>query len=407
MSKFIHLWQEEIKEIEDEIIIEATVEEFEYRYPLWYRLPLGYRSQVSQSCNPFVLATLFLAMNKKANLVVHGEVSPSLLQHLVEFQVAWSCWNPRRYQQVDIRADVERESQKIEASKRVISTFSGGVDSCFTAWRHCVDSESYCNKKQQINLEAAIMVHGFDIPLEQKEVFQRAADKSKRMLESLGVELIPVTTNFRDIKQDWEDAHGAGIASCLSLFEGTYNFGLIPSGPSYKTLVFPLGSNPITDPMLSSQNFQIIHDGTGFSRLEKIDAIAQWKEARENLRVCWEGSQLDRNCGKCEKCLRTILSFRALGAGLPGCFEQDVSDRAIVDIKVRKAQLEVDFVPILNLAKASNLSDSWVTALETSITRNRRRLVREDRIAAFKKQIPRPVKRQWQKLRSRLKTKKT
>jgi hypothetical protein len=41
------------------------------------------------------------------------------------------------------------------------------------------------------NLQAGLMVHGFDIPLAQQEVFERAAKKSKAMLNSLGVELIP------------------------------------------------------------------------------------------------------------------------------------------------------------------------------------------------------------------------
>lgn len=405
-----HLWREASVEVDGETTVCVTIEApNQERSQLWYRLPTQYSSLITPSCDPFVVATILLFMRWSAPVVVHGQVSPSLLQNLEEFQAAWVCWHPSWYQKIEITAEVEREIAEVALSDEAITTFSGGVDSCFTAWRH---RTAHCGRQQR-NLQAAVMVHGFDIPLEQQQAFDSAVAKSREMLSSLGVALIPVATNFRELAQDWEDAHGAGIASCLMLLQRGYKTGLIASGPSYKSLVLPQGSNPITDSFLSSNAFQIIHDGAGFSRLEKIKEIAQWPEALQNLRVCWEGSQLDRNCGQCEKCIRTILSFRAWGMSLPPCFEQDVTDRQIRDIRVKKAQLEVDFVPILKLAKAMTLSDSWVSNLEKCIADNQRWYVREERKASLrealekreawlKKHLPPRVRSQLGKLRSRL-----
>jgi len=184
------------------------------------------------------------------------------------------------------------------------------------------------------------------------------------------VELIPIATNFRNVNQYWQDCHGAAVASCLMLLQGGYRTGLIASSRPYQALI-PWGSNPVTDPLLSSDNFQIIHDGTAFNRTQKIEQVAKWSEALAGLRVCWQGPHKARNCGRCEKCIRTILDFRVLGLSLPDCFEQDVTEQQILQLKGLKQSSLYHFELILEVAKANNLSDSWVRALEKCVIRNR------------------------------------
>ena len=369
----IHLWQEELK-IDENMVTSSVTIEFPdgQKQSLWYSLPIKYQSIIPHHCNAFVVATLFLAMDYPAELVVHGEVDRTLLQNLVEFQTAWVSWCPR-YQIINITADREIDNLGTtlgipNSNHQAIMAFSGGVDSCFTLGRHT----KFELGRQRQNLTAAVMVHGFDISLDQSEIFDRALAKSQVILDSVGVKLIPLVTNFRALNQDWEDAHGAAIVSCLMLLENLYPLGLIASGPSYKSLVFPQGSNPLTDRYLSSSSFQVIHDGAGYSRLEKIKEISNWPEVRDHLRVCWQGSELDKNCCQCEKCIRNILSFRSLGAGLPSCFPEDVTDQQIAALEVPQAQLEVDFLPILHTAKARGINQPWVKSLESCIRRHER-----------------------------------
>lgn len=391
-----HLWQEEATQADGFTTLSVTVEQpNQTPSRLWYRVPSEYSSLLTKSCDSFVVATIFLAMQQSTNLVVHGDVSPSLLQNLAEFQAAWNCWCPQRYQQVEITAEVEREPFKA-STNQAIAAFSGGVDGCFTVWRHRMGR---CGRWQR-HIQAGLMVHGFDIPLAQEDVFHRAAQKSKLMLSSVGVELIPVATNFRELEQDWEDAFGTGIASCLMMFQAGYTAGLIGSSDPYNALNLPYGSNPITDPLLSSESFQIICDGASFSRLQKIQEIANWYEAYTNLRVCWEGSQPDKNCGRCEKCIRTILNFRVLGLGLPPCFEQDVTDEQILGIQgLHTAQL-IELHPILEAAKAAGISDSWVKALELCIKQHQRAELHKRYREALRQQLPEPLKAGIRQVRS-------
>jgi hypothetical protein len=392
-----HLWQE-AAEVDSYTTVSVTIEHpNQTRDRLWYRMSSEYSSLITQSCDPFVVATIFLAMQQRTDVVVHGEVSPSLLQNLAEFQAVWTCWCPKRYRQVEITADVEREQLNADSNK-AIAAFSGGVDSCFTVFRH---STKRCGRIGR-NLQAGLMVQGFDIPLEQQETFDRAAEKSRAMLASLGMELIPIATNFRELEQDWEDAHGTGIASCLMLFQRGFEAGIIASSDPYDALNLPYGSNPVSDWLLSSQSFQIVHDGASFNRIEKIREIANWPEVPANLRVCWEGSQKDRNCGRCEKCIRNILAFRVLGLGLPPCFEQDVTDSQILGIKnLKKSQL-IELDPILAAARSAGISDSWVTALDRCISRERRIATLKEFNDALKKRLSPTQRKLLGKLRRRL-----
>ena len=392
----IHLWREEAIESDGLTTVSVTIElSNQGRSRLWYRVPSEYGELLTPSCDPFVVATIFLAMSKRADMVVHGEASPSLLQNLAEFQAAWRAWRPYHYGQIEIAAEVEREAS--QTGDKAIAAFSGGVDSCFTVFRH---QRGRCGRFQR-HVKAGLMIHGFDIPLEQQQVFSVAAEKSKKMLASLGVELIPMATNFREIKQDWEDAFGAGTASCLMLLQGGFTAGLVGSSDPYIALNLPYGSNPITDHLLSSRAFQIVCDGASFTRLEKVKEIADWPEALQNLRVCWQGAQKDRNCGQCEKCIRTILGFRVLGLDLPSCFEQDVTDQQILGIRGLTAIQRYDLELILEAAKGS-VSGSWVTALEQCIYRNRQEGAKSDKWAALKQSLPPSLRKPLRSLRSRL-----
>ncbi len=368
-----HLWPEETVEANGSTTVSITIERpTQERTRLWYRVPTEYSNHLTHTCDPFVVATLLLAMNQSTRLLIHGEVSPSLLQNLTEFQAAWACWCPQKYRQIEMTAEVEREFSRTIATDKAISTFSGGVDSCFTVFRH---KTGRCGRLKR-NLHAGVMVHGFDIPLEEQDVFERAAGKSKAMLASIGMELIPIATNFRHLGQDWEHVFGTGVASTLMLLQGGYQVGLIPSSDCYNAMEIPYGSNPITDYLLSNQNFQIVHDGASFTRIEKTWEISNWSEVLQNLRVCWEGSHKDRNCGRCEKCIRTILGFRVLGMDLPPCFEQDVTDEQILGIQgLRKYQIIIQLEPILEAAKGANISDPWMRALEQCIRNNYEMLV--------------------------------
>jgi len=376
MIKKIHLWPEETSQQEDLFTAGFTLEEANgERKSLWYRIPLEFAPAITKWCDPYVLAALFKAMATPADLFVHGNVSPSLLYNLKEFQFAWNSWLPEQYTPIEIIAEVEMERFSLDTSNAVMA-FSGGADSCYTAWHYTKPK----NERLAYSLPAGVLIHGFDFPPKYEDTFSRSINKAKLILDSVGMTLIPMTTNLRTINQPLDDAGGAFLASCLMLLQDRYTAGLIASSYCYAHIFLPYGSNPLTDRMLSSETFPIIHDGAKYTRIEKLAIIAEWPEALQHLRVCIgrEAAERDKNCCRCEKCVRNILEFRALGLGLPSCFEKDVTDWEVIKIRYTYS-IGAGFIyeDIFSTVKARKVSASWVRALKFSIFLNRLRIKAE------------------------------
>jgi hypothetical protein len=370
MTRTLHLWPEELIWQGEQLVASATIEHANgERQLLWYRLPVSQHASLTGSCDPFTVAVIFLVMRQEAAVRVHGQVSPSLLRNLEEYQNIWTSWKADTYRQVAISA--EQETEQAEASSDLaVMGFSGGVDSAFTAWRHH-RGRAGSRARRPV---AGVFVHGFDIPLAEAEAFTRAAEKNRAMLSSLGMETIQMATNFRELRATWDDAYVAGLASCLMLLQGRFRAGLIASNFPYPNLVLPHGSNPLTDWMLSSRSFEIVHDGAVAHKVDKLREIYAWPEARKYLRTCWEGKHRDRNCCRCQKCVWTLLVYRILGLERPECFEHDISDWEIIRMRQNDMGSILSTERLAARARAAGIRASWVLALRISAIVNRLRL---------------------------------
>jgi len=329
---------------------------------LWYRVPADRRDALTRQADPFAIAMVLFAMASGARLVVDGPVSPSLLANLEAYQEIWAFWKPGRYTRVPMEAERETEAAPA-AAPSFLAAFSGGLDACYTVHRHVRGLAG----RRTVDLAMAVMVEGFDIPLDDP-AFPLAAESARRILHSVGLPMICVSTNWRMLGQqhglNWEDSYGTAVVSALSLFSAGYRGALVASNDSgYRAT--PSGATPLTDPLLGSCQFDVRHDGAAATRTEKAAALAAWPEALRDLRVCWEGEDKSRNCGHCEKCVRTILNFRAAGFPPPPCFPGDISEEQILAIPVRNAVQREGLHSLLQHACGHGQdSASWVAAVQ-------------------------------------------
>lgn len=372
MARVMNLWPQTPRNVEDFVQVEAVLEcEGFGRRILWYRVPESQACFLSLSADAVTVAAIFAAMRYADLLHVHGQVSPSLLSNLIEFQTAWSRWVPEKYRVIGISADLEIE-EVVDVPFDSVMAFSGGLDSCFTAWRHTKGRQGRLVQ----NVSAGVMVHGFDIPVSEQDVFKRAVDNSRYLLESVGLRSLNVATNFRDLGDVWIDAHGAAIASVLHLLKRGFRGGVVASSHVYNAMRYPWGSNPITDPLLSSVGFRVHHDGCGFNRRQKAGVVAAWPEAMLGLRVCWQGAQKDKNCGICLRCVATAMCFELENAPLPrSLFVQDIA-AAIDSLALQKlpAVAVMRLSELLDYAESNNLKLPWVGALRRLIISRKNRL---------------------------------
>jgi len=338
-------------------------------FTIWFEIPEEFAAFTTKSLEPFLVGAVFKAMGRGGDLHVHGNVSQSLLRNLAEFQSAWHEWLPERYSTVRLSADNTQEAIRETSNGLSIAAFTGGVDSCYTIFRHCRTEQGAFKR----NIEAGLLVHGFDIPLEQTESFARAASLAKQSLDSLGVKLITMKSNL--FSPDWENTHGAAIAACLMTLQGRYEEGLIASSYTYSQFHGAWGSNPITDHLLSSKTFPISHDGSGTFRGDKLAAVAQWPEAFQNLRVCWSAPERDKNCGICPKCVMTLILCHSRHLPVPKSFPRDITPKDILSLNKLTRDIGWAYVDTAKRIEQMTLpNEPWIDALYRCASFNQRRL---------------------------------
>jgi hypothetical protein len=159
----------------------------------------------------------------------------------------WKSWYPE-LSPVSVKAEV---APIADNPQETMAFFSAGVDSYFTVLRHPV--------KHFVN------VLGFDMPLTKEPAFQRHCERLARIAKELSGELIPVRTNIRQTR--WRSCHwqklgfGPALAATALAMERRFSRVLLPGSVDFRNL-FPWGSHPLSDPLLSTSKTRIVHDGS-------------------------------------------------------------------------------------------------------------------------------------------------
>jgi hypothetical protein len=186
-----------------------------------------------------------------------------------------------------------------------------------------------------------LFIHGFDIGKRARDPENARYQMMLRRLEPIvadrGLRLVTCRTNLRHLpsKRDfWENRHsGAGLAAVGHA--AVFGPALLFVGASWPTEhQVPWGSHPAIDGLFSSQRITVIHDGSRFSRLQKVIDLASWPIALAALRVCPANAGSRPNCGECEKCLRTRLELLAAGIAETEAFGPSITPKDIADTDV-------------------------------------------------------------------------
>lgn len=265
------------------------------------------------TANMGLIAALFMAMEQGLPVRVAGAVSRLLLANLEEFQDAWSTWCPNLYRRVPLFADRLVDSvDRSGGEGQGVMLYSGGVDANFTLINQLFGDQPHRRRE----IVAALLVHGYDVPLDRGDIFEERRQRAAGILASYGIPLVTVRSNWRAPNKHYRDygnGHAAALAACLHAYENLVEVGIIASDRNYSYMSLePNGSNPITNSYLSSSQLRFATDGTRFTRTAKVAALSAHPTLRDQLQVCQ--TEYASNCCVCEKCIRTMLCFDAVGA---------------------------------------------------------------------------------------------
>jgi hypothetical protein len=303
---------------------------------VWYELPAAMEPFISESGAPWLLTMLPFAAATGEPIELSLPLDPFFLENVRGLLGVWHSWYPH-LKRIDIQAPLVRASP---TAGREAQFFSAGVDSWFTLLRHV---ESTPRFPQVGDVDDLLTIWGFDMgrvfadggaqpTIDRDDEFRQLVENAREVAARYGKHHIAVSTNLREAMSGtwrvgwgslWRTlSHATALAAVGLLLEKRYSKLRIGSTHQFWE-PFAHGSHPMTDMLFSTSTTAFAHDHALYSRIDKIERIAESDYVLSKLKVCYlEGGF--RNCSECVKCHRMLLCFDILGI-LPKATTFDVT----------------------------------------------------------------------------------
>ena len=282
---------------------------------LWYKIDPTYANFLTDKSDAALVALLMPAMIRGEDLHFLGKISEELLYNASgRLQSVLQTMMPT-LNKVKVTAIEVCETE--ERAKGVATGFSAGIDS-FSAFidHYNVDKPGFKLTHLIFNQVGA----------------SGSSDASylrkKKMADQFKIPLIKIKTNLYEIYEPsrkeylikFKASHTYRNTSVAHLlhngigrfyYASTYSYAHIYVGEALDCSY----CDPISLPLLSSSSLSTISVGSEYSRVEKTIQVSNFNESYGNLEVCVVyGKKSDKiNCGRCHKCLRTLLTLEIDG----------------------------------------------------------------------------------------------
>jgi hypothetical protein len=318
-----------ITEEKNEICVSAKVDTKNHNIKLpdvlWFKFPKGYKEYVTDRSDGFAAALLPIAMVLGEDIEIKGTVSPHLAFGMREYQRITSVWWPDLLRSIHVTFENLKSLEEKKATGKVGCAFSGGVDSFYTLWSHLPRNEAI----EKYRISHCLMIKRFNL-LEDKINFDTIQKIYEPMMKRLDLQLLVCDSNIiiefigpiekifleKPLGELFTPIHGTTITAFVLMLGRFFSDFYI--GSAYKfTYSQPDGSNPLLVHLLSTEETEMIGDGSHLTRVEKTATLSNWPETYLKLHVCFKATADEKkdtilNCCKCEKCLRTMTSLYLL-----------------------------------------------------------------------------------------------
>jgi hypothetical protein len=271
---------------------------------LYFEYPREFAAFVTETADAFAPPLLLVAMASGEVLTIQPPVSRTLLAGFEHIQEVFEQWYPEFFKHSQVTAQQPHEQPRNKKDQSA-SFFSLGVDSFYTLLK--ARAEPITHIVYMLGMEQPLRFYE-----DGKE--ERVIARMREVAAQAGVTLIVGKTNLREVfPLPYSSFHGAGLAGVAHSLAGGFDTVYIPATHSYRDL-FPWGSHPLTDSLWSSEGLSVVHDGAEAGRAQKLSrSLVHSELALSTLRVCTKNKGGLENCGRCDKCVRTMTTLKLLG----------------------------------------------------------------------------------------------
>ncbi|MHC4742364.1 MAG: hypothetical protein ACYS8Z_10650 [Planctomycetota bacterium] len=289
---------------------------------VFFGVPEEYGQYLCCNSDAFLVASLLPAANTgERRISIDEDVCPKLEEDLPTVVNLFGQWYDHGLTMPRIETSGKQKWKPNLKARDAGSFLSGGIDSlALLRWNRLRYPAAHSKA-----IKHCFFVYGFDMGVnsEHDEARERAVTSLSAVAQDAEAKLIPVYTNIKSLNEDlhfWlHQFHGACLAAVGHIV--AQRIKSISIAASYHVSEMePWGSHPLIDSNYSSTELRVEHEGIAHSRMEKTQLIAEWEAGLQNLRVCTQiisalkSASAGLNCGKCEKCIRTMTALVAAGA---------------------------------------------------------------------------------------------
>lgn len=319
----ITIGKPKIRNEQNKTVLYASVNDNGQKKELTYIVDERYGCYLTtERSDAFVTSLLYHAMVKGYDIKWETPCTGQLIYQLETYYIPVCSKEIPFMKQIKLQGATTKEN--LICAGAVGTGFSCGVDSSYTLHK-------YLNTKYpDYTLTHVVFTDCFTAD-KSREYQEEFLEQNYALLppraEELGVEFIFIQHNvdknfsigrFKD-KTCGDITDGGlyclkycSLAMALKKLFGCYYFA---SGFPMEQFSFQKYDSAYYDsftlPMISTDALKFYSDGMEVSRLKKLEAIADWDFAQKYLQVCaWDQ---EGNCGRCEKCIRTMSELYSIG----------------------------------------------------------------------------------------------
>lgn len=315
----LHISKPTVKDFCDKVRLSVNVSTADSVWELYVEVENSLGEYLChERSDAFVVGLLRFAMAKHLDIRCETPVSEDVLYNLRTYLIpSLAKYGPDLYA---TRIYAVADSTELPNFGAVGTGASLGIDSMHSILHH-LNSE-YGNH----NLTHLVLnnVGAYD-PIRGVGQFDWKSAKARAFAQEVGLPLVQVNSNIADIFNGWNCYYfdltntyvNAFAVLALQKFWKTYYYSSWGHDFSYFSL-FHINDHDsacydlLSLPCFSTRQLRFHCDGGEKSRVEKTRDVIAFLPSRRYLHVCTD----DRgpNCGRCEKCKRTLVTLDALGA---------------------------------------------------------------------------------------------
>jgi hypothetical protein len=356
----------ELQQAPGELSFNAQIGGREQR--IWFRTP----SDMVPTADAALATCLLPAMRFGGALAMDAPVSRRVLRTQREFQAIQCAWSHgwefahfRDLREVEVLAPA-REPEAAAASGRVAVLFSGGVDS----WATLLDEPEITD---------LVFVRGFDLLIGAEHhvgLVDRVEERLHEAADAIGLPLHVVETNLRDLSDPlapWEAYFGCADAAVALFLAPLFDRFLI-TGDSDCEVQDTSGANRMVEQLWSTESLEIVDAGGRHNRVARTARLLDEPVAWRTLRTCWENPDGAYNCGRCRKCLMTMVTLEALGGRERiATFPSELDLDAVAALKFERPVLLTLWEDVLDATRTAGRPD-LERPVEAAVSGTRRKL---------------------------------